>query len=190
MPLVLFAVGAQGSADALSFHCAASSCAAAGEVGAALQLVEWPSSSKVLPLLLFRFALSLQSVLRQGRSQGRRSRIQLVASIGLLSAAPASQFGRRSHRAGGCGSRFSTATASCCAACAMSRSSAENRRKKSSGCPSTRPLCLSARRACALQVFRQARLPARRRIFRSRGSQHCYNLILAPETWQPACPDS
>ncbi|CAE7803927.1 unnamed protein product [Symbiodinium sp. CCMP2592] len=62
--LHLHEASAQGSADAVSFHCAASSCAAAGEVGTALRLVE------------------------QGRlRQGRHSRIQLVASIGLLSAA-------------------------------------------------------------------------------------------------------
>eukprot|EP00439_Symbiodinium_sp_Y106_P085232 s33_g27.t3 len=55
---------AQGSADAVSFHCAASSCAAAGEVGAALRLVE------------------------QGRSQGLDAEPVVLAAAALASAPP------------------------------------------------------------------------------------------------------
>ncbi|CAE7254650.1 RH39 [Symbiodinium sp. CCMP2456] len=132
---------AQGSVDAVSFHCAASSCAAAGEVGAALRLVE------------------------QGRSQSLDTDPVVLAAAALTSAPPQLLAALRAP----CLDRLRRTDA-----------------KQCSDCASTKPLpeCTM----CALQVFRQARLPARRTIVY--GAPSIVSASFADKTEQPACPDS
>ena len=176
MPLVPGAVGAQGSADAVSFHCVASSCAAAGEVGAALRLVEWPGSSKVLRRsysCFVRFALSVRCA-----QAGALTRAPQPHLAQLLAAAVLSRYQPRSLdaepvvlAAAALASAPPQLLAALRAPCLdrLRRTDA----KESSGCPSTRPKPECSMCLCTAGLQTSETTCEEDNIFRSWGSQHC-----------------